>query len=63
MKIIKHGVKPSDRKREINCTKCESIIEVQRSEGTLTYDQRDGDFITFVCPVCGNKIHVAANLF
>ncbi len=60
MEILKRGVKPEDQFYLGTCHKCGTEVKFQRSEGVVTQDQRDGNFISVNCPVCGNKIH--ANL-
>jgi len=51
MKIIKRGkLKVEVYTQE--CIKCESILEFTRSDGKIVFDQRDGDYLEVICPVC-----------
>ncbi len=59
MHIIKRGTPPQEREYEATCRNCRTEVRFQQSEGTVTYDQRDGDFVTVKCPVCGQPIHTA----
>lgn len=56
MKIIIRGTKPSEAIHRVTCGTCRSVLEFQRSEGTITYNQRDGDCIGITCPVCESPI-------
>jgi len=58
MKIIYKGTLPDKQKYEVRCYKCNSIIEFEKDEGIITFDQRDGNFITFTCPICNKPINV-----
>ncbi len=60
MKIITRGVIPGERIHRATCYNCKSELEFQECEGKVTHDQRDGDFITVVCPVC--NVTVTADL-
>ena len=57
MFIIKRGKKPEDTVNRGTCNRCRTEVEFRRSEGEVTHDQRDGDFVSVDCPVCGHKIH------
>lgn len=57
MKIIKQGIPAEEKKHRGQCSRCETQVEFYRKEGTVTYDQRDGNFVTVKCPVCGHPIH------
>lgn len=52
MKIIKQGKIPENKSHQWTCNNCKSVIESCLKEGKITYDQRDGDFVRFSCPVC-----------
>lgn len=58
MKIIKEGIlrKPI---YQATCYYCKTEIEFEQSEGAVTHDRRDGDFITVTCPICHKLITVA----
>ncbi|QRE00193.1 hypothetical protein [Burkholderia phage BCSR5] len=57
--VLHRGVKPSEKKHKVTCDSCNSVIEYQQHEGKVTYDQRDGNFITFKCEVCDSNINKA----
>lgn len=59
MKILKEGKRPEDAVHRGTCTRCTTEIEFARSEGVITHDQRDGDFVSVDCPVCGHRVHSA----
>lgn len=59
MKIIKKGTPPSDKVYEGTCRSCKTVVEFKQSEGKVTHDQRDGNFVSVRCPVCNSLIHVS----
>ena len=59
MEILFKGTAPSDRVHEGQCRVCATRVRFTQSEGVITYDQRDGDFITVTCPVCRGPIHAS----
>jgi len=59
MKIIKKGNIPDEKIYQAKCYNCKTEIEFVQKEGVVTRDQRDGDFITVQCPLCGCGIHTA----
>jgi RNase P subunit RPR2 len=59
MKILKEGKRPEDTVHRGTCNRCNTEFEFVRSEGTVTNDQRDGDFVSVDCPVCGSRVHSA----
>lgn len=61
MKIIKKGKRPEDKKHRGTCHNCKTVVEFSQSEGVVTYDQRDGNFVTVKCPTCGQDITSAIN--
>ncbi len=44
---------------DATCVRCKSELQFQRRDGEVTSDQRDGDFVTVKCPVCGTPVHAA----
>jgi DNA-directed RNA polymerase subunit RPC12/RpoP len=56
MKILKRGTPQAERVYQASCGSCGTKVEFKHSEGTVTYDQRDGDFIEVKCPVCRSRI-------
>ena len=61
MKAIKEGMIPGNIVHRASCNQCKTVVEFLRSEGRISYDQRDGDFITIVCPLCRDDIHADLN--
>lgn len=61
IEIISRGHLPENDQFEATCHKCKSSLRFLRSDGKLSFDQRDGDFLTVSCPVCGDSVHVNAN--
>jgi hypothetical protein len=63
MKVLRKGTKPADVTAKFDCRECGSRLQAKRSEGELTSDWRDGDFLTFKCPECKSSINVSTELF
>lgn len=61
IEVISRGHLPENDQFDASCHKCKSVLRFLRSDAKLTSDQRDGDFLTVPCPVCGTSVHVAAN--
>lgn len=58
IKIIQRN-EPKKQEKECTCSKCSSVLLVAKEDTTYVSDQRDGDFWSYVCPVCyvGNFIY------
>ncbi len=56
MKVIKRGEIPEAKPIHVDCRNCRSEIEFVPIEVKRVFDQRDGDFYQFECPVCGKQI-------
>lgn len=56
MEIVYRGVEPRKIVYDGTCSHCKTRVRFEQWEGIITYDQRDGDFISVTCPVCGRKI-------
>lgn len=56
MRIICQGSPPANIKYQFNCQNCSTVFEAEQREGEMVYDQRDGNFVKFNCPVCGFEI-------
>lgn len=54
MRIVKRGQIPEEIKREVECSKCHSILEYTAKD--IKYEDRPcgGQYIK--CPVCDNNI-------
>lgn len=57
MEILKQGTKPEDSVHTGRCINCGTEVKFKRSEGKVTFDQRDGDYVTVACPTCRRPIH------
>ena len=58
MEIIKKGKNPSDNEYTGECLNCGTKVKFKRHEGKLHNDQRDGDCVEVICPLCKNSIYV-----
>lgn len=56
MNIIHRGIKPAERRHTVRCTSCSSVMELSESEAKRVSDQRDGDYMSFDCPVCSRLV-------
>ena len=53
VKVIHRGRSPDQEPFRGTCRFCTSVIECERSDGEVTWDQREnGEFIRLPCPVC-----------
>jgi DNA-directed RNA polymerase subunit RPC12/RpoP len=59
MEILIRGTSPKEKTYDGTCLTCRTTVRFLAVEGKVTRDQRDGDYISVVCPVCGGKIHSA----
>jgi len=59
MEIIKRGTPPGEKIHEATCNSCKTEVRFKESEGKITYDQRDGNYVTVMCPVCNSLIYKA----
>jgi hypothetical protein len=57
MRIIKEGIDPLEMIYRATCTYCKTEIEFARKEANVTYDQREGDWLSVQCPLCKNSIN------
>lgn len=55
MKIIERGETTAEKKYQLKCSGCGSILEFCAHECRSIYDQ-DGNFLTIDCPVCSEKL-------
>jgi hypothetical protein len=58
--ILRRGTPPQKLTYTCVCRRCNSKIEFTAEEGVLTYDPRDGNYLTFKCLVCEAPITHAA---
>lgn len=61
MKIICRGVDPKEHTWRGTCLNCKTLVEFSKAEARYNHDQRDGDYLTVTCPVCGGDIHSAVH--
>jgi RNase P subunit RPR2 len=54
MKILKRGIIPAERIWRGTCQNCKSEFEALEKELKITHDQRDGDYASAKCEVCGH---------
>jgi hypothetical protein len=59
IEIIERGELPGEKQYEASCNLCRSRLKFLRADAKITYDQRDGDFLTITCPVCLRPVHTA----
>lgn len=57
MKVLERGQVPEERVYKARCMRCKSLLEFQRHEARFTPCQKDGDFLTVTCPVCGAEVN------
>ena len=59
MLVIKQAQIPEEREFEATCNYCKSVLHFKQAEGKVTHDQRDGSFVTVICPVCKRPVHAS----
>lgn len=59
MKILKYGTPPQEKLYKGTCYTCKTIVEFAAREGKYhpAIDQRDVDYYSVVCPLCGDSIN------
>ena len=60
IEVLERGSPPSEKVYETHCNGCHSKLRFKRSDAQFTSDQRDGDFLSIACPVCGRNVYTAA---
>jgi hypothetical protein len=60
IEVIERGGAPADKVYEAACPQCKSRLRFSRSDARFIADQRDGDCVNIICPVCTHDIYVAA---
>ena len=55
-RILVKGIALPAVKYTLTCVCCRAVVEFESSEGTRVPDYRDGDYLWFQCPCCGNSI-------
>jgi len=60
MEILKHGVLPGEKEYIGDRYNCKCQVKFKQKEGRVTHDQRDGSFVSILCPTigCGQTITV-----
>lgn len=59
MKIIEQGQIPEEKTYQCTCRNCKTVFEFKKYEARYVSDQRDGDFLTISCPICGREANVS----
>ena len=54
IEVIERGKIPETKRAEFECRRCNSKLRAKVSDGVKTDNQRDGAFVTLICPVCHN---------
>lgn len=57
IEITKRGQLPEEVKYKLKCNNCKTEFTATIQDGKVTYDQRDGNFLTVACPLCNNPVH------
>lgn len=57
IEITKRGELPEEIKYAFKCRKCGTEFTATRLDGKVTYDKRDGNFLTVTCPLCNDPVH------
>jgi ribosomal protein S27E len=57
MKIIQRGSDPRAEPIQATCRNCQTVFEFHPLEAKYSSDQRDGDFYSIGCPVCGQTVY------
>jgi hypothetical protein len=63
VRIIKQGVPPTEKIYRAECYTCKSVLEFKQGEATYWPDQREGDHLTLLCPVCRSSVTVNVSDF
>lgn len=57
VKIVYRGRLPEHEPFRGACQACKSVIECERSDGEVKWDQREqGEFMRLPCPVCSGSL-------
>lgn len=59
MEILRRGHLPGEKEYTPVCHHCFTQVKFRQSEGVISRDQRDGDYVTVQCPVCDRPINCA----
>jgi RNase P subunit RPR2 len=62
MKLVRRGVIPEEKIYRTTCNNCKSVYEYKAGEVKRVNDQRDGDYLTFPCEVCGCEVTQSVNV-
>lgn len=62
VEVLERGTPPGSRTRVTRCQTCRSKLRFKEADARLVPDQRDGDYLTFKCPVCHHDVTVAIDL-
>jgi hypothetical protein len=56
IKVIKRGIPPQEKKYNVVCRQCYSELEFVKSDAKYVGNQREGDYLCLICPVCQDSI-------
>ena len=62
MKIIKKGAISEEKVYRIECNHCKCVFEIMEKEGSIIFDQRDGNYLQYDCPTCSRSCMAALNV-
>ena len=57
IEVLSRGIPLNERKYTATCNSCRSRLRFARSDGHDHFDQRDGDYVSVTCPVCGGIVN------
>ena len=60
IEVIKEGRRKEEVRIEFTCNHCHARLRAAMKDGQYTSDQRDGDYVRFVCPMCDGNVCVSA---
>jgi hypothetical protein len=61
VEVLKRGEPPGKRTYETTCSSCSSELRFKAHEAEFIADQRDGDTLKIICPVCKRPVYVDAH--
>lgn len=58
IEVLKKGKGKENRECEFPCRECDSLLRARICDGETFHNQRDGSYVSFLCPVCNQYIYV-----
>jgi hypothetical protein len=62
IKVMKSGRAKNLKPYPTKCNNCSCEFSFEKNDCKFSGDQRDGDFVTVICPECSEPVHVSFNL-